>query len=270
MHSRRHDLMNPALQLSEVEFRYGPRAHRAITDVSFMIEEGESLGIVGESGCGKSTLGRLLVGALYPTRGTVEVRGRPWRAVRRRDPVRRQVQMIFQDPYGSLNPWQTPLESIVEVIRAWERVRYTEATRRAELLLAAVGLMPDVIRRRPDRLSGGQCQRVGIARALATDPQVLVADEPTSSLDVSVQAQILNLLRDIQAQRRLALVLISHDLSVIRYLTDRAIVMHEGRIVEGGATEKIFTEPRHPYTQVLVKGAWPRGASPSAGDSLRD
>lgn len=255
MHSRGRDLMNAELLLSEVEFSYGPRAHRAITDVSFAIEEGEALGIVGESGCGKSTLGRLLVGALHPNRGSVAVRGRSWRAIRRRDPIRRQVQMIFQDPYGSLNPWQTPLESIAEVIRAWERVRYTEATHRAELLLAAVGLMPDVIRRRPDRLSGGQCQRVGIARALATDPQVLVADEPTSSLDVSVQAQIINLLRDIRAQRHLALVMISHDLSVIRYLTDRAIVMHEGRIVETGSTEELFREPRHPYTQALVKGA---------------
>ncbi|HMJ03372.1 MAG TPA: ABC transporter ATP-binding protein, partial [Conexibacter sp.] len=223
-----------------------------VDDVTVAVEAGEAVGIVGESGSGKTTLGRLLIGALEPTAGTVEVEGRAWSAIGRKDPTRRRVQMVFQDPYGALNPWRTPIKTVAEVIQVWDGARARAATERAEALLAEVGITEDAMRRRPHKLSGGQCQRVGIARALAADPEVLVADEPTSSLDVSVQAQILNLLRSLRERRGLALVLISHDLSIVRYATDRALVMYGGQVVEEGPTEALLVDPAHPYTRVLV------------------
>jgi oligopeptide/dipeptide ABC transporter ATP-binding protein len=230
-------------------FAHGPRA---VDDVTVAVEAGETLGIVGESGSGKTTLGRLLIGALEPTAGVVEVEGRAWSAIGRKDPTRRRVQMVFQDPYGALNPWRTPLETVAEVIQVWDGASARAAAERAEALLAEVGISEDAMRRTPRKLSGGQCQRVGIARALAADPEVLVADEPTSSLDVSVQAQILNLLRSLRERRGLALVLISHDLSIVRYATDRALVMYGGQVVEEGPTEALLADPVHPYTRVLV------------------
>ena len=160
--------------------------------------------------------------------------------------------MIFQDPYASLNPRLTPRDAVAEVLQVWERRPRRAALRDAAGLLAEVGLSGDVVDRRPLRLSGGQRQRVGIARALACEPTVLVADEPTSSLDVSVQAQILNLLADLRESRGLALVLVSHDLSVVRHMTEEALVMYAGRIVERGRTEDVFDAPRHPYSRVLI------------------
>ena len=244
--------MTPVLQASEAEYAYHARLRPAVDGVSIAIRAGEAVGIVGESGCGKSTLGRLLVGVLNPTAGAVTVRGRAWSTIDRKESCRRRVQMVFQDPYGALNPWRSPIDSVAEVIKVWDRVGGREAMHRAELLLAEVGIVEDALRRRPSTLSGGQCQRVGIARALAAGPEVLVADEPTSSLDVSVQAQILNLLRELRSQRGLALVLISHDLSVVRYATDRALVMYGGQIVEEGPTDELLDSPAHPYTRVLV------------------
>jgi peptide/nickel transport system ATP-binding protein len=256
--------MTAVIEASACGYEFRAGAPPAVADVSLAVRGAESVGVVGESGSGKTTLGRLLVGALHPTRGTVLVEGRPWAAIGRRDPRRRRVQMIFQDPYGSLNPWRTPVDAVAEVIRVWDRLPARRAQARAEDLLAEVGLAEDAMRRRPRKLSGGQCQRVGIARALAADPEVLVADEPTSSLDVSVQAQILNLLRRLRERRGLALVLISHDLSVVRYATDRAIVMYGGRVVEEGRTAELLSAPSHDYTRSLV-AAIPTGMRTAAG-----
>jgi peptide/nickel transport system ATP-binding protein len=243
------------LQAVELTYTYRRGGVPAVEQATLDVADGDALGVVGESGSGKTTLGRLLVGALPPTRGSVRVDGRPWAAIGRNEPARRRVQMVFQDPYGSLNAWRTPIETVAEVLRNWNHLRRREAIGRAAMLLTEVGLSDDAMHRLPHRLSGGQCQRVGIARALAADPAVLIADEPTSALDVSVQAQILNLLRNLRETRGLALVLISHDLSVINYATERAVVMYGGRIVEQGPTQEVMTAPAHPYTQLLVDRA---------------
>lgn len=244
--------MSAMLSMQGVGFRYQRAGRRAVHDVTLQIDPGQAVGIVGESGSGKTTLGRLLSGTLLPGAGTVTIQGRSWPDVRRKDAARRCVQMIFQDPYGALNPWRTPLATVAEVLATWESLGRNEAEQRAAALLSEVGLPEDVMRRVPRKLSGGQCQRVGIARALAAEPAVLIADEPTSSLDVSVQAQILNLLRDLRHRHGLALVLISHDLSVVRYATDRTLVMYGGVVVERGPTQELLDTPLHPYTQILV------------------
>jgi oligopeptide/dipeptide ABC transporter ATP-binding protein len=244
--------MTPLLQTAGAGVTY-PRSERpALEGIDLEIRVGDTVGIVGESGSGKTTLGRLLVGTLEPTDGQVLVRGRTWASVRRRDPVRREVQMVFQDPYGALNPWMTARQAVAEVFRVWQAAGRREADGRAEEVLHEVGLTADALDRRPAQLSGGQCQRVGIARALAAEPSVLIADEPTSSLDVSVQAQILNLLTRLQSSRGLAIVLISHDLSVVSHVADRTLVLYAGRLVERGATSAVLTTPAHPYTRVLL------------------
>ena len=242
--------MNAVLAARGVTVRF--HGHAAVADASLQLQPGEAVGIVGESGSGKTTLARVLVGAREPTEGEVTISDRRWNEIRRTDPLRRTVQMVFQDPYASLNPNLTARQAVAEVFGVWDRVAKREADRRAEALLAEVGLVGSAIDARPAQLSGGQRQRVGIARALACNPSVLVADEPTSALDVSVQAQILNLLADLRDHHHLALVLVSHDLSVIRHMTERTIVMYGGRIVEQGATAVLFAEPRHPYTRVLL------------------
>ena len=257
--------MSAVLQAQDVLYSYRPGGRVAVDSVSLSIGPGESVGIIGESGCGKTTLGRLLVGALNPTAGVVAVGGVSWTAIRHSHPARRRVQMIFQDPYGSLNPWWSCIESVAEVIRVWDRVGSREAMMRAEVLLTEVGVAEDAMHRKPRTLSGGQCQRVGIARALSAKPGVLVADEPTASLDVSVQAQILNLLRELRGRHGLALVLISHDLSIVRYATDRAIVMYAGRVVEQGPTGEVLDAPAHPYTRSLVDAIPGREGSIDAG-----
>jgi peptide/nickel transport system ATP-binding protein len=229
------------------------QTEHSLKDVDLDICAGAAIGIVGESGSGKTTLGRALVGALHPTDGEVLVEGAPWTAIKRNDPRRREVQMIFQDPYGSLTPWRTPRQVVAEVMRLWEGMSKRDASAAAEQLLLEVGLPAEAMDRLPGQLSGGQCQRVGIARALAANPRVLVADEPTSSLDVSVQAQILNLLMRLRVTRKLALVLVSHDLTVVRHMTDDAIVMRHGVVVERGSSEKLFTDPEHEYTRQLVE-----------------
>jgi oligopeptide/dipeptide ABC transporter ATP-binding protein len=244
--------VTPLLSVRDASLRYPGSDRFALRNASLEITPGEAVGIVGESGSGKTTLGRLLVGALAPTAGTVEVAGRPWSGIGRKDPARRSVQMIFQDPYGALNPWKTPIAAVAEVVSNWGSLKSKSAERRAIELLTEVGLAPDAMRRIPRKLSGGQCQRVGIARALGAEPSVLVADEPTSSLDVSVQGQILNLLRALRRQRELALVLISHDLAVVRHTTDRALVMYGGEVIEQGPTEALLDDPLHPYTRILV------------------
>jgi ABC-type glutathione transport system ATPase component len=242
----------PLLTASGVSITYPGRSRPAVRDAALAVAEGAAVGIVGESGSGKTTLARALVGAIYPSTGEVRVSGVPWPQVKRKNPLRRRVQMIFQDPLGSLTPALTARQAVAEVFRFWDGLARAEASAAAERLLAEVGLGPDSVDRKPARLSGGQCQRVGIARALACQPHLLVADEPTSALDVSVQAQILNLLYSLRQQRRLALVLVSHDLGVVRQATDEVLVMHDGQVVEQGPTEQVFTQPRHAYTKSLL------------------
>jgi ABC-type dipeptide/oligopeptide/nickel transport system ATPase subunit len=242
----------PLIEVAAATFRYARHLPPAVRDVSFSVGAGDALGIVGESGSGKTTIGNALVGGLHPASGRVLVDGLPWSKIRRTSTQRRTVQMVFQDPYSSLNPMISPRQAVAEVFRVWDRLSPVRALAAAEEALAEVGLTGEVIARRPAALSGGQRQRVGIARALACQPQVLVADEPTSALDVSVQANILNLLRELRSSRGLALVLISHDLAVVDYLTDTAIVMLKGDVIESGPTHRLLTDASHPYTRRLV------------------
>jgi oligopeptide/dipeptide ABC transporter ATP-binding protein len=227
---------------------------RAVDGVSFDLEEGGTLGIVGESGCGKSTLARLVARLYRPTAGRVLVDGRDVTAMRERElrPLRRQVQMVFQDPLASLNPRR----SVGDIVEKPLRVHGIDGDRRRKVddVLRAVGLDPERhADRYPSQLSGGQAQRVAIARALVLDPRLVVADEPVSALDVSVQAQIINLLQHLQAERGLTYVFISHDLSVVRHMTERVLVMYLGRVMEEAATEDLFRAPLHPYTEVLLR-----------------
>ena len=242
----------PIIVLDDVSVTFRGASAPAVAPLELEISTGVAIGIVGESGSGKTTLGRMIVGALAPTSGSVLVEGTAWDRIRGRHRLRRDVQMIFQDPYGSLTPWRSPRATVAEVVRRWNDVSAVEARARATELLKEVGLPEEVYDRLPRQLSGGQCQRVGIARALASEPKVLVADEPTSSLDISAQAQILNLLMRLRATRGLALVIISHDLSVIRHMTDSALVMKNGVVVERGDSERLFTAPEHEYTRQLV------------------
>jgi peptide/nickel transport system ATP-binding protein len=238
---------------SQVELTYRGASAPAVAPVDLEITEGSAIGIVGESGSGKTTLGRMLVGVLDPTAGTIEVGGRAWSRIKRKDELRGRVQMIFQDPYGSLTPWRTARQIVGEVVDRWERsMTSREALRRAGELLEEVGLDSAAADRFPTQLSGGQCQRIGIARALAPNPSLLVADEPTSSLDISTQAQILNLILGLRADRGLALVLISHDLTVVRHMTSTALVMRGGIVVERGDSTQIFDAPEHEYTRRLL------------------
>jgi peptide/nickel transport system ATP-binding protein len=250
------------MTLDGVSLTFRRAAKPAVAPLDLSIEAGASIGIVGESGSGKTTLGRMIVGALAPTTGTVSVDGSAWDGRRAHGSRRREIQMIFQDPFGSLTPWRSPREIVAEVIRRWHGGSRRAALVAAGELLDEVGLPLQAMDRSPTGLSGGQCQRVGIARALASEPRLIVADEPTSALDISAQAQILNLLMRLRASHGLAVVLISHDLTVIRHMTDRAIVMRHGEVVESGSSEMLFTAPQHEYTRALI-AATPR--LPAAG-----
>lgn len=236
----------------EVTVRYGKSSAPALLDASLTVTPGATIGLVGESGSGKSTFAKLLVGVLAPTSGTLTVDGAPWMQIRRRDPRRRKVQMIFQDPYACLNPLLNVLDTVAEVHEVWNGLSRRDARRRAAEELERVGLDTQFHGERPRRLSGGQCQRVGIARALASRPEVLVADEPTSALDVSLQASLLNLLEKTCRERDLAIVLVSHDLAVVRYLTDTTLVLRGGEVVERGPTAEVMARPQHPYTRTLL------------------
>jgi len=234
---------------------FGTRPLRAVDGVSFSLRRGETLAVVGESGCGKSTLARLVLGLIPPTAGEVTFEGRSvtrpsgdWK----RD-MRRELQIVFQDPYGSLNPRMTVGTTVTRPL-VIHRIGRDASERRALVqdLFRAVGLAPVYLNRFPHELSGGQRQRVAIARALALRPRLVVADEPTSGLDVSVQAKTLNLLKELQRERDLTYIFISHDMRVVRHMADRVAVMYLGRIVELTATERLFTAPSHPYTQALL------------------
>lgn len=227
---------------------------KAVDGVSFEIQRGETLALVGESGCGKTTTGRLILRLSDPTTGHVLFDGVDTRQLDRPGlkSFRRRAQIIFQDPYGSLNPRMTVAAMLREVLRVHEMARDAEADRCISELLEAVGLHPNDARKYPHEFSGGQRQRVGIARALAVRPEFIVADEPVSALDVSVQAQALNLLADLQERFELTYLFISHDLSVVRHIADRVAVMYLGKIAEIGSAESVFENPAHPYTRALL------------------
>jgi peptide/nickel transport system ATP-binding protein len=232
---------------------------RAVDGISFQVRKGITFGLVGESGCGKTTTGRMIVRVLQPTTGEIWYYDESSQATElirctgaQMHPLRRQIQMIFQDPYGSLDPRMTILNIVGEPLRANRIAVGIEYKDRVAESLAMVGLRPEYMNRYPHSFSGGQRQRIGIARALVTQPRLVVADEPVSALDVSVQAQILNLLQDLQIKFDLTFVFIAHDLSVIRHICDRIAVMYMGKLVEVADRPDLFSRPGHPYTEVLL------------------
>jgi peptide/nickel transport system ATP-binding protein len=238
-----------------VRFRSGRGSVQAVSELSFDLVPGETLGLVGESGCGKSSAGRATLQLPRPTSGSVELDGTDLTRLRGRRlrAVRPSIQMIFQDPVSSLNPRRRAGDIVLETARTWGLVEPAERPRRAAELLDAVGLDPATVSdRRPHELAGGQCQRLAIARAMATDPKLLICDEPVSALDVSVQAQILNLLQDMREQHRLTMLFISHDLAVVRITCDRVAVMYLGRLCEIASSDALFAGPAHPYTVALL------------------
>ncbi|MDD8050651.1 MAG: dipeptide ABC transporter ATP-binding protein [Verrucomicrobiota bacterium] len=229
-------------------------AVKAVDGVSFQIERGETVGLVGESGCGKSTLGKTLLRLIEPTSGQIFFKGREVTSLsqRRLRPLRRHMQMIFQDPYSSLNGRMTVEQIVGEGLRIHRLVPKREVSQRVRELLEAVGLNEQYARRYPHEFSGGQRQRIGIARSLALQPDLIVADEPVSALDVSVQAQIINLMVDLQKQFNLTYLFVAHDLAVVEHISDRVIVMYLGKIVEQAAVQALYSSPLHPYTSALI------------------
>ena len=238
---------------------------RAVDGVSFSVGEGEAFGIVGESGCGKSTVARAFLRLVEPDEGAITYRGQDVRAARGTalTALRRRMQIVFQDPYSSLNPRRTVGQAIIEPMRVHGLATGRTARDKAAALMEEVGLPAAALDRYPHEFSGGQRQRIGIARALAVEPELIVADEPVSALDVSVQAQVLLLLKNLQKRRNLAFVFVSHDLGVVRWFCDRVAVMYLGRIVEEGPVAPVLADPLHPYARVL------RDASPVPDPSLR-
>ncbi|WP_207791955.1 ABC transporter ATP-binding protein [Siccirubricoccus phaeus] len=250
--ARHFDVSRPLLQ--RLLAGEGKRILRAVDGVSFEIPKGTTLSLVGESGCGKSTVARLVVGLYPPTRGRVLFDGQDLHQARAAAAQRRRMQMIFQDPYASLNPRWRVRDIVAEPIRAFGLIPDQAAQRaRVAELLTQVGLSPLDGEKYPHEFSGGQRQRISIARALSSNPEFLVCDEPTSALDVSVQAQILNLMKDLQARLGLTYLFISHNLAVVRQVSDRIGVMYLGRLVELAEAETLFTAPRHPYTRALME-----------------
>lgn len=228
----------------------------AVSGVNLDIYEGETLALVGESGCGKSTLGRLILNLIEPTADTVTFDGKVMQELKQEEmrQLRKEMQLIFQDPYASLNPRWSIRDIVAEPLETHKIYKTAaETTERVKELVKKCGIRPEFINRYPHQFSGGQRQRVGIARALALNPRLIVCDEPVSALDVSIQAQVLNLLADLQTEFKLTYLFISHDLSVVRYLSDRVCVMFLGKICEIGNTKDVYEDPKHPYTRFLLE-----------------
>jgi peptide/nickel transport system ATP-binding protein len=239
-----------------VSFGLGADAFDAVHDASLEVRSGEAVGVVGESGSGKTTLARVMVGLQPPRSGQVHLEGAGifGAGLRQRLPraERWKIQMVFQDPYSSLNPRQRGWEAVAEALQVWQRLSAREAKAEALRLLGTMGVTDEQAHQFPASLSGGQRQRISVARALAPGPKILIADEPTSSIDQSAQAQLLNLFRQLQRERGLTLLFISHNLGIVRYLTSRVYVMQHGEIVESGATRSVFDHPQHAYTRSLL------------------
>ncbi|QLB13575.1 oligopeptide transport system ATP-binding protein [Bisgaardia hudsonensis] len=228
---------------------------KAVNNVSFNLYEGETLGIVGESGCGKSTLARAIIGLVESSKGNIlwlgkeltEQNAKEWKA------VRNDIQMIFQDPLASLNPRMTIGNIIAEPLKIYQpHLSKEEVKEKVRAMMMKVGLLPNLINRYPHEFSGGQCQRIGIARALIVEPKLIICDEPVSALDVSIQAQVVNLLKSLQKEMKLSLIFIAHDLAVVKHISDRVLVMYLGNAVELGSYEQVYHHTKHPYTKALM------------------
>src|SRR5918912_485731 len=260
----------PLLEVRGLSMHYHPHRHevlRAVDGVDLTLHRGETLGLVGESGCGKSTLGRCIVGLETPTAGSVSYGGEPLSA-KRTAQQRRRIQMIFQDPYSSLNPRMSVRQTLSELLRVHNVVPRDRIDARCRELLDLVGLPARALDAHPRQFSGGQRQRISIARALALEPELLVADEPVSALDVSVQATVLNLLEELRERLGLTVLLIAHNMAVVRHVSDRVAVMYLGRIVESAPAAELFADPRHPYTRGLLRAVprlIPGRAAPTEG-----
>ncbi|PDQ19657.1 peptide ABC transporter ATP-binding protein [Mesorhizobium sanjuanii] len=254
------DIQGLGKTFSDPSLRLGPRRPpvRAVDQVSFQILRGEALAIVGESGCGKSTLGRLLLQLIEPSEGKVIFEGKDLNKTTKSEmrQLRRKMQMVFQDPFGSLSPRRKVVDIIAEPMDSFGLTKSRKERReKVAELLTLVGLPSSYMDRKPRQFSGGQRQRIGIARAISVDPMFIVADEPVSALDVSIQAQIINLMQDLQEKKGFSFLFIAHDLAVVRHIADRVAVMYLGRIVEMGTKEQIYAAPHHPYTEALLSAA---------------
>ncbi len=259
-------MSTPLLQVRDVQTHFDihqkgaffwqkPATLKAVNGVSFDLKAGETLGVVGESGCGKSTLARTIIGLVKAKSGSILFDGKELVGLSEKGwkKKRQEIQMIFQDPLASLNPRMTVGDIIAEPLRTYHpELGKEEIDKRVREIMKKVGLLPNVINRYPHEFSGGQCQRIGIARALILRPKLIICDEPVSALDVSIQAQVINLLQEVQEEMGLALIFIAHDLSVVKHISDRVLVMYLGNAVEVGTDAAVYDKPTHPYTQALM------------------